>query len=71
MDLWIEHLAIYDKGILAFVEISTYSFTELMNNVGGTFGLFLRATLMTFTQAILFWIERALERKHQMLSVSQ
>lgn len=56
-EIYIEHAAKYDGAVLEFFEVNTYSFTELMNNVGGTFGLFVGATMMTFAQVILFFLE--------------
>lgn len=65
--LSIEHLAMYEKGTLTFIEVNTYSFTDLINNVGGTLGLFVGATLMTFAQAVLFLMERALEMRNRVM----
>lgn len=56
-EIYVEHAAKYDGETISFIEVNTYSFTELINNVGGTLGLFLGATLMTFAQLILFFIE--------------
>lgn len=53
----IDQMATFDGATVAMTEVNTYSFTELVNNVGGTLGLFVGATLMTFVQVVLFCIE--------------
>lgn len=57
VEAYIEHSANYDGEILYLKEEATYSFTELINNIGGTLGLFIGATLMTFAQIILFFVD--------------
>lgn len=50
------HDALHQGGVISTEEVSAYSFTELVNNVGGTLGLFVGGTVMTFAQIILFLI---------------
>lgn len=67
VEIWVSHMAVYEKGTLVFAEVNTYSFVDLMNNVGGTLGLFVGATLLTFAQAFLFLVERLLDRSNQVM----
>lgn len=54
--------SLYDGGILTFQAVDTYSFTELVNNVGGVLGLFVGAALMTGVQLVMFCVEYLWER---------
>lgn len=58
----ITHDAMYQGGIMTIREVSSYSFTELVNNVGGTLGLFIGGTIMTFIQVVLFFVNYLCER---------
>lgn len=55
----LRHGNVYQAGTVISEEVYFYSFTELINNVGGTLGLFLGATLMTIVQLLLFCIKYA------------
>lgn len=64
---WSYYEVIFDhtakfSGMTTFVELPTYSFTELVTSVGGTLGLLLGASLMTCVQLIWFLIECTLRR---------
>lgn len=56
-----EHTARH-SGVITFLEVVTYSFTSLVTSIGGTLGLFVGATLMTFAQVIFFFIDYARTR---------
>lgn len=51
-------------GILTAEEVNAMSFTQLVNNVGGTLGLFVGGTLMTMAQLVLFCANHACRRRH-------
>lgn len=57
------HSAVYQGGIMTLTEISTYSFTNFINNVGGTLGLFVGGTIMTFVQLFMFCVQYCCVRK--------
>lgn len=61
----IQYDALRRDGILTFTEVSSYTFTELVNNVGGTLGLFVGATLITVAQLIMFLLKRICEAKRE------
>lgn len=63
LDLSIKHAAVYQGGVMELREIDTYTVTQLVNNIGGTLGLFVGGTLMTFAQLILFLIDYLLARQ--------
>lgn len=50
----VKHGAVYQGGMMVFSEMSTYTFTQLVNNIGGTLGLFVGGTVMTLAQLFLF-----------------
>lgn len=59
----IHHNAVYQGGVLTTKEVRSYTFTALVNNVGGTLGLFVGGTVMTFVQIILYFVNYLLERQ--------
>lgn len=59
----VSHDAVRQSGILVTKEVKTYTFTELMNNVGGILGLFVGSTLMTVVQIVLSFIGYCCERR--------
>lgn len=61
-DIFFGRAGRYEGETVAFIEVSTYSFTSFVNNVGGTLGLFIGATLMTFAQIILFFVDLCYKR---------
>lgn len=61
--LHIIHEAMQLGGILTITEEESYTFTELINNIGGTLGLFVGGTLMTLFQLILFAVNYLCERR--------
>lgn len=65
------HDALNSGGILALKEASSYSFTELVNNIGGTLGLFIGGTIMTLPQIILFFVNYMLERRRRAITVKE
>lgn len=56
----LRHGNVYQGGTVISEERYIYSFTQLVNNIGGTLGLFVGATLMTFVQLLLFCVTCAL-----------
>lgn len=62
IDIALKHGAVYQGGITVLTEMHTYSFTQLVNNVGGTLGLFVGATIMTFAQLIVFVVDYVTSR---------
>lgn len=58
----IVHNAVGEGGVMTYVEVNTYSFIELVNNIGGTLGLFVGGTLMTIVQATVFIVTVAVEK---------
>lgn len=60
--LYFEHMATYEGGIVAVTEVSTYSLFQLIDNVGGTLGLFVGGTLMTFVQLVWFCCQYSFEK---------
>lgn len=62
VEVFVDHIANYEGGTLTLMEVNTYSLFELISNVGGTLGLFVGATLMTFVQLIGFCVECVVEK---------
>lgn len=62
VDVQIENIAKYQGQMTVITEVNTYTFTSLINNVGGTWGLFVGATLITFVQLVMFLIQSAIQR---------
>lgn len=60
LEVVVNHNAVFQGGVLELKEIDTYTITQLVTNFGGTLGLFVGATLMTFAQVVLFIIDRCL-----------
>lgn len=56
IQVFLRHGSPYQGGMLTSQEMYSYSLTQLVNNIGGTLGLFVGATLMTFVQLLLFCI---------------
>lgn len=65
VEFYLDHRGVSESGILTLVEVNAYSFTELINNVGGTLGLFIGGTIMTVAQVILFFVNYCVEKKPQ------
>lgn len=63
VELHLEHYSVYQGGIFTIQEVSTYSFTTLINNIGGTLGLFVGATLMTVAQLARFLIRFLVQKR--------
>lgn len=61
--LYVDHSSVYEGGILTITEVNTYSFTALVNNVGGTLGLFVGGTLMTLAQVVLFLVKYVMDSR--------
>lgn len=57
IDLFVKHGAVYQGGVMILREMRTYTFIQLINNIGGTLGLFVGGTIMTFAQLILVAID--------------
>lgn len=57
-ELYFEHNARH-IGVLTFVEVPTYTMPDLISSIGGSLGLFVGATLMTFLQLFSFLVEYA------------
>lgn len=56
IQVYLRHGNVYQGGMVVSEEIYIYSFTQLLNNIGGTLGLFVGATLMTLVQLLLFCV---------------
>lgn len=56
MSIQLRHGNVYQGGMVVSREIYIYSFTLLLNNIGGTLGLFVGGTLMTVVQLLLFFV---------------
>lgn len=65
----VHHHAVTEGGILITRELNTYSFTEFVNNVGGTLGLFVGGTVMTFVQVIMHFVNYLFHRQTRVESV--
>lgn len=61
--LQIKHSAIFQGGIMTWQEVTTFSFSEFVSNVGGTLGLFLGCTMMTVAQVVLSLINYGLNKR--------
>lgn len=59
MQVMLQHGDVYQGGTLVSQEVYMYSFTQLVNNIGGALGVFVGATLMTLVQLILFCVTYA------------
>lgn len=71
LHLNLKHGAVYQGGVMVLTEMSTYSFTQLVNNIGGTLGLFVGGTIMTFAQLILFLLDYWYAKKIEAMKVHQ
>lgn len=58
----LEHSALRDGGIITMTEVTKYTFTDLVNNIGGTLGVFIGGTMMTIAQVILFFVVYGCEK---------
>lgn len=63
----LDNTALSQGGILTLAEVSTYSFSTLVSNVGGTLGLFVGGTVLTVFQVILWFIDQLLEARERRL----
>lgn len=70
IEVHLKHAGVYQGGVMVLSEMITYTFTQWVNNVGGTLGLFVGATLMTFAQVVVFAINYTLGRVTGSESVS-
>lgn len=57
--------AVFEGGMWVLREVSTFSFIQMVNNVGGALGLFIGGTIMTAAQLILFFANYMLEKKRK------
>jgi len=64
---YIYHDAVISGGIITYNEASSYSFIELVNNIGGTFGLFVGGTVLTLAQLLLFCCSYHIEKRKEKL----
>lgn len=55
--------AMLEGGIWFSKQVDTYSFVQMVNNVGGALGLFIGGTIMTVAQLILFFIDYFLQKR--------
>lgn len=53
----VKHGGVFQGGVVEFHEVSTYTLTQLVTNIGGTLGLFVGATMLTFAQLFMFVLE--------------
>lgn len=58
----IRHGDVYQGGTMVSKEMYSYSSTQLINNIGGTLGLFVGGTLMTLAQIVLFFVSHSCGR---------
>lgn len=58
-----KHASVYQGGMIESKEVYSYTFTQLINNIGGTLGLFIGGTLMTVIQLVMAIISYAFEMK--------
>lgn len=61
LQMFVEHGAVLQGGILTLTEVTTISFASMVSNLGGALGLFVGGTMMTFVQVVLFVVRCALD----------